>query len=223
MFSEVRWRLISAITAGVMLIAVHAFEWSIVDRITPFLYLPLAGVVWWVVIGVGLASLTCLTKIRAIGIRSFVPTAVVALSVLIVVLVPFTDLWLKLDYSLYRKERNEIVQKILGGDLTSNVSYNAKLIALGDTYPLVSMGGNEVVVEEHNGNMYILFYTFRGKRCPRPIGLVVDGGHDRMVGRPVASLVATKFAMFVECDGRGLASQACSGRGLGGLREVPGR
>jgi hypothetical protein len=176
MFSEIRWRLISAITAGVMLIAVHAFEWSIVDRITPFLYLPLAGVVWWVVIGVGLASLTCLTKIRAIGIRSFVPTAVVALSVLIVVLVPFTDLWLKLDYSLYKKERNEIVQKILRGDLTSNVSYNAKLIALGDTYPLVSMGGNEVVVEEHNGNMYILFYTFRGVLDSYSGFLYISGG-----------------------------------------------
>jgi hypothetical protein len=176
MFSEIRWRLISAIAAGVMLIAVHAFEWSIVDRITPFLYLPLAGVVWWVVIGVGLASLTCLTKIRAIGTRSFVPAAVIALSILIVTLVPFTDLWLKVDYARYKKERNEIVLKILRGDLTSNVSYNAKLIALGDRYPLVSMGGNEVIVEHHNGNTYILFYTFRGVLDNYSGFLYVSGG-----------------------------------------------
>lgn len=162
MFSEIKWRLVSAITAGVMLLAVHAFEWSIVDRITPFLYLPLAGAVWWVVIGVGLASLTSLTKIRTIGIRAFVPPAVIALSVSIVTLVPFTDLWLKLDYSLHKKERNAIVQRILAGNLTSNVSHNTRLIALGDAYPLVSMGGNEVVVEEHNGHTYVLFYTFRG-------------------------------------------------------------
>src|SRR3546814_6572979 len=64
MFSEIRWRFTVAVAAGLVLIAVHAFQWTIVDRISPFLYLPLVGAVWWIVVGAGLVSLTCFTKIR---------------------------------------------------------------------------------------------------------------------------------------------------------------
>src|SRR3546814_6299194 len=73
MFSEIRWRFTVAVAAGLVLIAVHAFQWTIVDRISPFLYLPLVGAVWWIVVGAGLVSLTCFTKIRTIGVRALAP------------------------------------------------------------------------------------------------------------------------------------------------------
>src|SRR3546814_538671 len=117
MFSEIRWRFTVAVAAGLVLIAVHAFQWTIVDRISPFLYLPLVSAVWWIVVGAGLASLTCLTKISAIGARAFAPTAVIAFSVLIVTFAPFTSLWLDFDYWLYMEERLEIVGRIAGGEL----------------------------------------------------------------------------------------------------------
>src|SRR3546814_2121728 len=81
MFSEIRWRFTVAVAAGLVLIAVHAFQWTIVDRISPFLYLPLVGAVWWIVVGAGLVSLTCFTKIRTIGVRALAPIAVIVLSV----------------------------------------------------------------------------------------------------------------------------------------------
>jgi hypothetical protein len=148
--------------AGSALIVIHAFQWSIIDRITPFLYITLASAVWWGIIGVAIASLTCLTKIKAIGWRAFVPMTVVVASVLIVMFVPFTSLWLDFDYWRYKEVRLEIVERILSGDLAANVDYNPKLIALDGGYPLVSMGGNEVIVERHEGSAYVLFFTFRG-------------------------------------------------------------
>ncbi len=162
LLSEIRWRLTAAIVAGSALVAVYAFQWSIIDRLTPFLYLPLVGAVWWIVAGTGLAALTCLTKIRTIGVRAFVPVAVIALSVLIVFFTPFTRMWLELDYWLYEEERKEIVEKVFARTLQPNVDHNARLIRLGGSYPLVSMGGNEIVVEEHDGGKYVLFFTFRG-------------------------------------------------------------
>src|SRR3546814_5324278 len=80
MFSEIRWRFTVAVAAGLVLIAVHAFQWTIVDRISPFLYLPLVGAVWWIVVGTGLVSLTCFTKIRTIGVRALAPIAVIVRS-----------------------------------------------------------------------------------------------------------------------------------------------
>jgi hypothetical protein len=162
MFSAIRWRFTAAFAAGLVLVAVHAFQWTIVDRITVFLYSPLIIAVWWVVVGAGFASLTCLTKVRTIGVRALAPTAVIVLSVLIVTFAPFTSLWLDFDYWLYMEERLEIVERVAGGELEPNVEHNAKLIGLGDSYPLVSTGGNEIVVEEHEGKKYVLFFTFRG-------------------------------------------------------------
>jgi hypothetical protein len=162
MFSAIKWRLVAAIVAGALLVAVYAFQWSIIGRLTLFHFFPLAGAVWWTAAGTAVVGLTCLTRIRTLGLRAFAPTAVIGVSVLIVVFVPFTDLWLDVDYWRYKEARREVVSKIDAGELVPNVAHNSKLITLGDGYPLVSMGGNQVVVEEHDGRRYILFFTFRG-------------------------------------------------------------
>jgi hypothetical protein len=161
-FSAIRWRLVGAMVAGTFLVAVYAFQWSIIDRITPFLYLPVLSAAWVIAAGAAAAALTCVTKITTLGLRAFVPAAVIGFSVLLVSFTPFTYLWLEVDYWRYQQERREIVERILAGDLVSNVEHNASLIALPGKYPLVSMGGNEVVVERHGGEMYILFFTYRG-------------------------------------------------------------
>src|SRR3546814_17897198 len=95
MFSEIRWRFTVAVAAGLVLIAVHAFQWTIVDRIPPFLYLPLVGAVWWIVVGAGLVSLTCFTKIRTIGVRAIAPIEVIVISDLIATFAPFPSFWLE--------------------------------------------------------------------------------------------------------------------------------
>lgn len=119
-------------------------------------------VIWVVVIGAGAASLSCLAKFNTIGFRSLIPSATIATSVLIVQTVPFTKLWLDIDFFLYKEKRSEIVEKIARGELEPNVDHNPRLISLGDSFPLLSMGGNEVIVEGHGDRKYVLFYTYRG-------------------------------------------------------------
>lgn len=162
MLSEIKWRLVFVVSASVMLVMLAAFKWSIIGLTTPFHYIPLALAVWLFFFVAGTASLSCITKYKAIGARSLIPLGVIIGSFIIVTFVPITNLWLKVNYSLYKAERNEIVSKVLSGELQPNVNHNSNLIALGNTYPIVSMGGNEIVVEEHDGDTYILFYTFRG-------------------------------------------------------------
>ncbi len=160
--SEIKWRLIISIVASLAIILLTAFEWSIIDRITPFLYMPLAGAVWLFFIIAAIASLTCLFKFKQIGVNSLLPLGTLAAGFLIVYLVPFTNLWLKADFALYKNERTEIVKRVYDSRLKPNVSHNTSLIDLGNLYPLVSTGGNQIIVEEHAGLKYVFFYTFRG-------------------------------------------------------------
>lgn len=162
LITEIKWRFIVAVFASLAIIILTAFEWSIIDRITPFLYMPLFGVVWLFFMAAVIVSLTCVFKYKKIGIISFSPLSILMGAFLVVYFVPFTNLWLKADYSLYKKEREEIVKKVYENKLKPNVNHNSSLIGLGSSYPLVSMGGNEIVVEEHVGLKYVLFYTFRG-------------------------------------------------------------
>src|SRR3546814_13734974 len=82
------------------------------DTLFPYttLFRSLVGAVWWIVVGAGLVSLTCFTKIRTIGVRALAPIAVIVLSVLIATFAPFTSFWLDFDYWRYAEERLEVVE-----------------------------------------------------------------------------------------------------------------
>ena len=77
---------------------------------------------------------------------------------------PFTELWLQRNFWWYRADREQIVARVEAGELKPNVSYNAALIALGDSEPNVSVGGNDIVIEQAEAGTYVLFLTLRGFR-----------------------------------------------------------
>jgi hypothetical protein len=159
---KVKWRFVSAIFASLAIVVFSVFKWSIIDWITLFLYIPLAIVVWLIFLSTVIASITCITKWGEMGFYSLTPLAINVVVFLVVFLVPFTTLWLKANFTIYKNVREEIVDEIYKGELQPNVSHNSSLIALDKSYPRVSMGGNEIVVEEHEDKEYILFFTFRG-------------------------------------------------------------
>lgn len=162
MIAEIKGRLVFSIVASVFVLLMSAFEWSLIDKLTPFLYMPLLGLVWLLFVISGITSLSCFSKFREIGLKVVIPISIVFTSFLIAYFVPFTTLWLKADFALYKEEREEVVKKVNVGELIPNVSHNDSLINLGDKYPLISMGGNEIVVKEYEGLKYVFFYTFRG-------------------------------------------------------------
>lgn len=162
MVTEIKGRLTHAIIAGAMLVLLAIFKWSIIDRISPFLFMPFDGVIWLYFIIVVIASLTCILKYKKIGLVSLAPLGILAFAFMAVNFVPFTKLWIKADFAFYKNEREEVVQQVYKNELKPNVSYNPSLINLDDSYPSLSAGGNDIIVEEHDDQKYVFFFTFRG-------------------------------------------------------------
>ena len=162
MFSEIKWRFNLAIISSLLLILLSAFQWTLVEIITVFLMMPLSGAVWLFFISCIISSLTCLLKFKEIGRKSLAPIGIQVIAFLLVVYFPFTLLWLKADYILNKEQRNLVVSQVLNGELTPNIEHNSSLIHLDDTYSGVSRGGNDIVVESHEGLTYVFFFTFRG-------------------------------------------------------------
>ncbi len=145
-----------------MLICLTAFQWVLVDEFTLFLYMPVIGLAWLGFFIVSIFSLLELKKYKAIGRQSLVPSLIQASAFLVVFYVPFTALGINLDFKLHKVQREEVVERVNSGNLTPNVEHNSSLIKLGNLYPALSAGGNEIVVEEHDGLKYLFFFTFRG-------------------------------------------------------------
>jgi hypothetical protein len=162
MLRIIRKRFYFSIVTSGAIIALAAFQWKIIDAITPFLFLPLAavlGVLFLISAGTGVS---CFWKLREIKHIAFAPFAINVFALLIVYFVPFTKISTDIDFKMNKKHREEIVAKVYKGELKNNISHNISLIALGASYPSVSAGGNEIVVEEHDGKKYVFFYLYRG-------------------------------------------------------------
>ncbi len=183
MFQQIKWRFHFAVISSSLLILFAAFEWSLMEIFNVFLMLPLVGAVWGFFIGCTIASLTCLFKFKVVGLKSFAPIGVQVIAFLVVVYVPFTVLWLKADYQLNKEQRTAVVTKVLHGELKTNVEYNSSHIHLGDDDSGISRGGDDIVVEKHDGLTYVLFFTFRGLLDNYSGYLYVpEGGSPKMFG-----------------------------------------
>lgn len=151
-----------SVGVSVFAILVMAFQWSIVDWITPFLMMPLMLVVF-VTFAIGIFfSLSCLFNFKEIRWLATVPLTIQLVAFVILKFVPFTKLWIDADYHLFESQRHEVIERVYSGELVSNVKHNASLISLGTEYSKISMGGNEIVVKEIDGLIYVFFFTFRG-------------------------------------------------------------
>lgn len=152
--------IFSIVTCSV-LVLLSAFEWTLIDWLTPFLFLPLIGAAWLAFGGAVLFGAFQWIRRRREGIKPGAPLLLCAITLATVLFVPFTNIWLWIDFHTKVAEREAVVQRIYSGQLQPNVPHNKRLIALGDGRKL-SMGGNEVLVDVHDGKTYVLFFTYRG-------------------------------------------------------------
>jgi hypothetical protein len=146
------------VSASLLVIAV-ALQWHLVDSLTPFLMLPVFGLLWLAVVtGLGISV--------GLIIRDFSRAAFGCFAFCVACSVaawfdPFTPLWLKAYFSWYEAERNRAVE-VLMTDGLPRAPHNSNVVRLPKGWPKLSMGGNELLVEEHDGRTYVLFFTFRG-------------------------------------------------------------
>ena len=124
--------------------------------------LPLQGVVWLLFLATTAWAVVHFIRKRNAWRVSSVPILVCAITLVVVLCVPFTQLWLKYKFLSQQGARDQVVQQILRGTLQPNVAHNRSLVSMGPNAPYVSLGGNEVIVEHHDGRTYVFFFTFRG-------------------------------------------------------------
>lgn len=148
-----------ALAASLALIAVQAFEWNLMDLLTPFLAPLVALPVFLLFVVVGFATLV--EAIAGLWKRQFyrlMPLGVCVAALVAAVEVPWTRVMLDVDFQLHRGAREEVVRQIQQGRLRPDPRFGTGLIKLPLRYRNLSAGGGEVVYEGGE----VLFYTFRG-------------------------------------------------------------
>lgn len=162
MIKGIQKRTYFALIVSIFALVIAAFRWTIIDWVTPFLMAPIY-LFTLVVFVVGFVfSLSCLFKFKDLKWLAVTPVLIQLICLALLTVVPFTKIWLNINFHLYESQREDVVQRINSGDLTPNVMPNFPLIELGPEYSNISKGGNQVVVREIESQNYVMFYTFRG-------------------------------------------------------------
>ncbi len=156
---DVLW---TATLSSVAVLLLTALRWTLVDLIGLYPLLLLQALVGLVFLSAMVWSILYVVFRRNAKWRDVIPLLICVTAIVAVTTLPFTSLWLMYNFSSHRTVREQIVQDILTGTLQPDKSSSHSLVKLGLDTPAVSMGGNEVIVEKHEGDTYILFFTFRG-------------------------------------------------------------
>lgn len=156
-----RRSLVFSSGTGLLLLLSLGFQWNIADVLTPFLSLPLLAAVWALAVFGAIQACIHATCEWKKSTPTFAPFAISVSALLLALFVPFTDLWLTANFNLKRSAREQVVQRVISGDLTPNVEHNTHLIALPRGSGL-SIGGDEIAIEGPHRNPYVFFCTFRG-------------------------------------------------------------
>lgn len=155
--------LISSIVVSLCLLLLNAFQWIIIDKITPFIYIPLITFCWFVFLILWIYGFyKGIKRYKLAGLKSFLPSGIMTLFLLLIIFIPFTTIWINFNFSKFKKERELVVNQIYTQTLLPNVEYNKDLIHLDNSYSLLSMGGNDIFLMKDENNTYVLFYTYRG-------------------------------------------------------------
>jgi hypothetical protein len=153
--------LVVCAAGATLLLTMRALEWTLIDWLTPFLMIPVEAAVW---LFFGLACLLALVSAfrhRKTPRRALAPIVLCLSTLALALTVPFTAIWLDVNFRWNRADREDVVRRIAEGKLVPNVKHNRKLIAL-DHERSISAGGNQVVVHNTPQGAFVSFYTYRG-------------------------------------------------------------
>jgi len=159
---SVRTALLAAaiISIGTLLLA--TFELSMADWPSGFVLLGILPLTALSFFGCCVWTATLLLRIRKGGVKFAIPFLICAVTLALLQYAPLHKVALQQNFHWHRADRERIVARIEAGELKPNVSYSQNLIALGDNEPNVSVGGNDVVVDQAKEGTYVLFLTSRG-------------------------------------------------------------
>jgi hypothetical protein len=108
-------------------------------------------------------SATQLLRIRKDGAKFALPFAICVATLLALQYAPLQQIYLSQNFWRYRDDRVRIVERVESGELLPNVDYNKNLIALPRRNAGASAGG-DIVIEDVDEGVYVLFLISRGFR-----------------------------------------------------------
>jgi len=149
-------RFIAALASSVVLIVLYAIKYYYLYYWTPALELLLYFLVAWLFfIIIFIISIVTLLKNRRSGFEFFIPSLIQLVALIIVITVPFYDLFTKVNFAYYKDARTEIVNQVQSGALTATGNWNSSY--LGGDYPFVSTT-NRVYIENTPSHKYASFW-----------------------------------------------------------------
>jgi hypothetical protein len=119
---------------------------------------PLAALLFFACL---LWSASQVLRIRKDGAKFALPFAICVATLLALQYAPLQQIYLTQNFWRHRADRIRIVERVENGELQPNVDYDKSLIALSRRDAHVSAGG-DIVIEDVDEGVYVLFLTSRG-------------------------------------------------------------
>ena len=158
---SVRAGVLAAIIVSLVTLSIATFELSMGDFPSALVLMgivPLAALLFFACL---LWSATQLLRIRKDGAKFALPFAICVATLLALQYAPLQQIYLSQNFWRHRAARERIVERVDSGELAPNVDYNKNLIALPHRDAAVSAGG-DIVIEDVDEGVYVLFLTSRG-------------------------------------------------------------
>lgn len=152
-----------SLVIGSCLILVNLFSWSLVDLLSIFIEPVLKFLIWCLfVLTFVLSFIYIIFNLKQHKAKVLLPFLINIITILIVFYVPFTEVWLYLDFHTNLSERQQVILLVESGELKPNVVNNDSLIALPEEYQNTTKGRGDILVQKKGNKKMILFFTFRG-------------------------------------------------------------
>jgi hypothetical protein len=158
---SVRTGVLAAAIVSLVTLSIATFELSMGDFPSALVVMgivPLAALLFFACL---LWSASQLLRIRKDGAKFAAPFAICLATLLALQYAPLQQIYLSQNFWRHRAERDKIVERVENGELFANVDYNKNLIALPRRSANVSAGG-DIVIEDVDEGVYVLFLTSRG-------------------------------------------------------------
>ena len=160
---SVRLGVLAAIIVSPVTLGIATFELSLGDFPSALVLMgivPLAALLFFACL---LWSASQLPRVRKDGVKFALPFAICVATLLMLQYAPLQQVYLNQNFWRHRADRDKIVERVENGELLPNVDYNKNLIALPRRDANVSAGG-DIVIEDVDEGVYVLFLTSRGFR-----------------------------------------------------------
>ncbi len=158
---SVRTGVLAAAVVSLVTLAIATFEFSMGDFPSALVLmgiLPLTALLFFACL---LWSASQLLRVRRDGAKFALPFAICVAALLALQYAPLQQIYLSQNFWRHRAERDKVIERVENGELIPNVDYNKNLIALPRRSAGVSAGG-DIVIEDVDEGVYVLFLTSRG-------------------------------------------------------------